>query len=206
MFIYNALSKRGKEKKKSDIVEDSVPLAAPRLESPDKVRLQEDPVSRKRSNGPSAAKLKKRVFKCCHMRLKIFSLFFKMLYIMYKKLIIHMGEKEYQATYFIYLCTDSTMVYSSKIWALQQGHVFEEFNIYAACIRPFFFSIPYLRNEQTGRVAQVFSKTGGKCYMKQSSTFFCFSPFVAESNYLKMISTLYFSMSTRHWLLTTISI
>lgn len=47
-----------------------------------------------------------------------------MSYIMYEKLAIHMGKKEYQATYFTYLYTDSTTVYSSKISASQQGYVF----------------------------------------------------------------------------------
>lgn len=151
MFIYNALSKRGKEKKKSDIVEDSVPLAAPRLESPDKLRLQEVPVSRKRSNGPSAAKLKKRVFKCCHMRLKIFSLFFKMSYIMYEKLITHMGKKRVSG-YILYILMHR-FYYGllQQNLALQQGHVFKEFNIYAACIRPFFFqSLIFEMSKQEG--------------------------------------------------------
>lgn len=60
MFIYNALSKREKRKRKKnpDIIEDNVPFVAPLLESPDKLRLQEDPVSRKLSSGPSATKEK----------------------------------------------------------------------------------------------------------------------------------------------------
>lgn len=172
-----AKEKRGKEKKKSCTVEDNAPLVAPLFKSPDKLRLQEDRVSRKPSNGSSATKLKSlQMLPYAIWGWKYSQVIFQNIIHNVWKLTIHTGKKSIR----LHTLHTYTQILLRFIPAKFQPHnkdSVEEFNTDTTCIRPFFFfSISYLQNEQTGKVDQVIYKTDGKCHVKQSFTFFCFSP------------------------------